>query len=31
VWACPACGAEGRISKWQGTAWDLNESPGTRS
>jgi ribosomal protein L37AE/L43A len=30
VWACPACGAEGRISKWQGTAWDLTDSPGAR-
>jgi hypothetical protein len=22
-WACPACRAEGRISNWQGTLWDL--------
>jgi hypothetical protein len=27
VWACPACGAEGRISKWQGTLWDLSGRP----
>ena len=23
VWKCPKCEAEGRISKWQGTLWDL--------
>jgi hypothetical protein len=22
-WACPRCNAEGRISHWQGTLWDL--------
>lgn len=27
VWGCPACGAEGRISKWQGTLWDLSGRP----
>lgn len=27
VWACPACSAEGRISKWQGTRWDLSVRP----
>lgn len=30
VWACPACGAEGRISKWQGTAWDHTDRPAAR-
>ena len=24
VWRCPACGAEGCISNWQGTFWDLS-------
>ena len=24
VWLCPGCGSEGRISKWQGTFWDLS-------
>lgn len=23
VWRCAACGAEGRISNWQDTFWDL--------
>jgi hypothetical protein len=27
VWACPACRAEGRISNWQGTLWDLRDRP----
>ena len=25
VWSCVRCGAEGRISHWQGTLWDLSE------
>jgi hypothetical protein len=24
-WSCPRCKAEGRISNWQGTLWDLSE------
>lgn len=24
VWHCPVCGTEGRISRWQGTFWDLS-------
>ena len=24
-WSCPRCKAEGRISHWQGTLWDLSE------
>lgn len=27
VWKCPKCQAEGRISKWQGSRWDLTERP----
>ena len=27
VWTCPKCVAEGRISKWQGTLWDLTARP----
>ena len=27
VWKCPKCEAEGRISKWQGTLWDLTARP----
>jgi hypothetical protein len=27
VWQCPYCQAEGRISNWQGTLWDLSERP----
>jgi len=27
VWTCPACDAEGRISNWQGTLWDLTARP----
>ena len=25
VWSCIRCGAEGRISHWQGTLWDLSD------
>ncbi|MDP3669676.1 MAG: hypothetical protein WA191_02990 [Telluria sp.] len=25
-WSCPRCNAEGRISNWQGTLWDLSDS-----
>ena len=31
VWHCPGCLAEGRISNWQGTLWDLSERPDTAS
>ena len=31
VWRCPRCRAEGRISNWQGTLWDLSERPDTAS
>jgi len=31
VWHCPRCQAEGRISNWQGTLWDLSERPGAAS
>ena len=24
-WSCPRCKAEGRISHWQGTLWDLSD------
>ena len=27
VWSCPRCNAEGRISNWQGTLWDLSDRP----
>jgi hypothetical protein len=27
VWACLGCDAEGRISNWQGTFWDLSDRP----
>ena len=27
VWHCPRCQAEGRISNWQATLWDLSERP----
>ena len=27
-WSCPRCRAEGRISHWQGTLWDLSERDG---
>lgn len=26
-WSCPTCKAEGRISNWQGTLWDLSDRP----
>ncbi len=25
-WSCPRCKAEGRMSNWQGTLWDLSDS-----
>ena len=25
VWVCPICRTEGRISKWQGSLWDLRD------
>ena len=25
VWTCPGCGAEGCISNWQGSLWDLSD------
>ena len=31
VWHCPRCRAEGRISNWQGTLWDLSERPDAAS
>jgi hypothetical protein len=31
VWHCPPCQAEGRISNWQGTPWNLSERPDTAS
>jgi hypothetical protein len=31
VWQCPRCQAEGRISNWQGTLWDLSERPDAAS
>lgn len=31
VWGCPHCQAEGRISHWQGTLWDLSDRPDTAS
>jgi ribosomal protein L37AE/L43A len=31
VWRCPRCRAEGRISNWQGTLWDLSERPDAAS
>ena len=27
VWSCARCNAEGRISNWQGTLWDLSDRP----
>ena len=27
VWFCPKCRAEGRISNWQGSLWDLRDRP----
>lgn len=29
VWRCPKCSAEGRISNWQSTLWDLRHRPAT--
>ncbi len=29
AWHCTGCQAEGRISNWQGTLWDLSERPDT--
>jgi hypothetical protein len=31
VWDCPRCQAQGRISNWQGTLWDLSDRPDTSS
>ena len=31
VWHCPRCQAEGRISNWRGTLWDLSERPDAAS
>jgi hypothetical protein len=31
VWHCPGCQAEGRISNWQGTLWDLSQRPDAAS
>ena len=31
VWHCPHCQAEGRMSNWQGTLWDLSERPDAAS
>lgn len=31
VWDCPRCQAQGRISNWQGTLWDLSDRPDTAS
>lgn len=30
-WRSTRCQAEGRISNWQGTLWDLSERPGAAS
>jgi hypothetical protein len=30
-WHCPRCQAEGRISNWQGTLWDLSDRPAPAS
>jgi len=30
VWSCPSCSAEGRISNWQGSLWDLRTRPDRR-
>ena len=27
VWTCPYCAAEGRISTWQVTLWDVGDRP----
>jgi hypothetical protein len=26
-WFCPQCKSKGRVSNWQGTLWDLSDSP----
>lgn len=31
LWSCPHCSAEGRVSNWRGTLWDLSERPGRGS
>jgi ribosomal protein L37AE/L43A len=31
IWSCTRCNAEGRISNWQGTLWDLSDRPDTSS
>ena len=31
VWTCPSCGAEGRISNWQGSMWDWRDRQVPRS
>jgi hypothetical protein len=31
VWHCPRCRAEGRISNWRGTLWDLSNRPDAAS
>ena len=30
VWTCLNCAAEGRISNWQGSLWDLSDRPVAR-
>lgn len=30
VWTCPNCRAEGRISSWKGSLWDLSDRPVAR-
>ena len=30
-WGCPRCKAEGRISNWENTLWDLRQGPEQRS
>ena len=27
LWSCPHCSAEGRVSNWRGTLWDLIDRP----
>ena len=27
LWPCPHCSAEGRVSNWRGTLWDLSDRP----
>lgn len=31
VWTCSNCGAEGRISNWQDSLWDLRDRPAPRT